>query len=452
VAFDPTFLLLNLYFDERYLFAYLPAQGWLIMAKTSREFQVFAKPAGSVCNLRCHYCYYLKKENIYRNGKPFRMPDDILEQYIVQHIDASDAPVIGFSWHGGEPTVLGLDYFRKIVALQHIHQPVDRQIRNGIQTNGTLLDEEWCRFLAAEGFGVGLSLDGPKELHDLYRVSRNQEPTHDQVMRGYALLQKHRIPFDILCVVHDRNVRHPAEVYRFFKQIGARYLGFLPLVEFQPDGLGVSDRTVPAEAFGDFLCTIFDEWLSQDIGRVKVQIFEEAIGTAFGQDHALCIFRKTCGDIPVIEHNGDVFACDHFVDMEHRLGNIRETSLVELLEGPSQRAFGQAKLDGLPFVCKDCEVLAMCNGGCPKDRFLRTPDGEEGLNYLCAGYKRFFAYCRPFIAELSALWQQHPEEHKLPAPDEVTGIPAKTGRNDPCPCGSGRKYKKCCLGLPDAKF
>jgi len=422
------------------------------MAKASREFQVFAKPAGSVCNLRCRYCYYLKKENLYRNGKPFRMPDDILEQYIVQHIDASDAPVIGFSWHGGEPTVLGLDYFRKIVALQHVYQPVGRQIRNGIQTNGTLLDEEWCCFLAAEGFGVGLSLDGPKELHDLYRVSRNQEPTHDWVMRGYALLQKHRIPFDILCVVHDRNVRHPAEVYRFFRQIGVRYLGFLPLVEFQPDGLGVSDRTVPAEAFGDFLCTIFDEWLSQDIGRIKVQIFEEAIGTAFGQDHALCVFRKTCGDIPVIEHNGDVFACDHFVDMEHRLGNIRETSLVELLEGPSQRTFGQAKLDGLPFVCKDCEVLAMCNGGCPKDRFLWTPDGEGGLNYLCAGYKRFFTYCRPFIAELSALWQQHPEGQKLPAPDKVTGIPAKTGRNDPCPCGSGRKYKKCCLGLPGAKF
>ena len=422
------------------------------MAKASREFQVFAKPAGSVCNLQCRYCYYLKKENLYRKGKPFRMPGDILEQYIVQHINASEAPVVGFAWHGGEPTVLGVDYFRKIVALQRMHQPVGRQIRNGIQTNGTLLDEDWCHFLAAEGFGVGLSLDGPKELHDLYRVSKKQEPTHEQAMRGYALLQKHRIPFDILCVVHDQNVRHPTEVYRFFKQIGTRYLGFLPLVEFQPDGRAVSDRTVPAEAFGDFLCTIFNEWLSQDIGRVKVQIFEEAIGTAFGQDHALCIFRKTCGDIPVIEHNGDVFACDHFVDMEHRLGNIRETSLVEMLDGTSQRAFGQAKLDGLPFVCKNCEVLAMCNGGCPKDRFLRTPDGEGGLNYLCTGYKRFFNYCRPFIAELSALWQQHAEGQKLPVPDEVTRIPPKTGRNDPCPCGSGRKYKRCCLGLPDAKF
>ena len=422
------------------------------MAKVSREFQVFAKPAGSVCNLRCRYCYYLKKEDLYRNGKPFHMPDDILEQYIVQHINASVTPVVGFSWHGGEPTVLGLDYFRKIVALQRMHQPVGRQIRNGIQTNGTLLDEDWCHFLAAEGFGVGLSLDGPKELHDIYRVSKKQEPTHERTMHGYALLQRHRIPFDILCVVHDRNVRHPTEVYRFFKQIGARYLGFLPLVEFQPNGRNVSDRTVPAEAFGDFLCTIFDEWLSQDIGRVKVQIFEEAIGSAFGQDHALCIFRKTCGDIPVIEHNGDVFACDHFVDTEHRLGNIQKTPLVALLEDPAQRAFGQAKLDGLPVFCKNCEVLAMCNGGCPKDRFLRTPNGEGGLNYLCTGYKRFFTHCRPFIAELSALWQQHPEGQKLPAPDEVIRISPRTGRNDPCPCGSGRKYKKCCLGLPDAKF
>ena len=197
------------------------------MAKASREFQVFVKPAGSVCNLGCRYCYYLKKENLYRKGTRFRMPDDILEQYIVQHIDASDSPVIGFSWHGGEPTVLGLDYFRKIVELQHVHKPAGRQIRNGIQTNGTLLNEEWCHFLAAEGFGVGLSLDGPEELHDLYRISKNQEPTHEQVMRGYTLLQKHQIPFDILCVVHDRNVRHPIDVYRFFKEIGARYLGLL---------------------------------------------------------------------------------------------------------------------------------------------------------------------------------------------------------------------------------
>jgi len=248
-------------------------------------------------------------------------------------------------------------------------------------------------------------------------------------------------------VVHARNVRYPIEVYRFFKEIGASYIGFLPLVESQPDRCGVSDRTAPAEAFGDFLCTIFDEWLSEDIGRVKVQIFEEAVATALGQEHALCIFRKTCGDIPVIEHNGDFFSCDHFVDAEHHLGNIKETALVELLESPSQRAFGQAKLDGLPHFCKACEVLTMCNGGCPKDRFLHTPDGEGGLNYLCAGYKRFFAHCRPFVSELAALWErQHLEGQTVPAWGGAPRADAKTGRNDPCPCGSGRKYKKCCMG------
>jgi uncharacterized protein len=421
-------------------------QDWL-MTRASREFQVFAKPAGSICNLQCHYCYYLKKKTLYQEAESSHMPDDILEQYIVQHIDATDAPVIHFSWHGGEPTVLGLDYFRKIAALQHKHRPSGRRIRNGIQTNGTLLDEDWCRFLAAEDFGVGLSLDGPKELHDLYRVNKKQEPTHEQVMRGYELLQKHRVPFDILCVVHNRNVRYPTEVYRFFKQIGARYLGFLPLVELQPDGRCVSDRTVEAGAFGDFLCTIFDEWLSRDIGHVKVQIFEEAIGVAFGQDHGLCIFRKTCGDIPVIEHNGDFFPCDHFVDLAHRFGNIRETSLVDLLESPSQRIFGQAKLDELPLSCTNCEVLAMCNGGCPKDRFLKTPDGSGGLNYLCAAYKRFFTHCRPFVAQLSIIWRnQRTEGQELPAQSEATKAPVKTGRNDPCPCGSGKKYKKCCMG------
>ena len=418
------------------------------MVKASREFQVFAKPVGSICNLDCHYCYYLKKEHLYPDGESFRMPDDILEEYIVQHIDASPDPVISFSWHGGEPTVLGLDYFRKIVALQRKHQPSNRRITNGIQTNGTLLDEDWVRFLAAEGFAVGLSLDGPQEIHDRYRVTKDHKPTYEQTMRGYRLLQQHRIYCDILCVVNAHNVRYPTEVYRFFKQIKAQYVSFLPMVEPQPDAeSGVSRHTVPAEAWGVFLCTIFDEWMSRDIGRVKVQIFEEAARTAFGQEHSLCIFRPICGDIPVIEHNGDFFSCDHFVDAEHCLGNIQETPLAELLESPTQRAFGQAKLDTLPRYCQACEVRAMCNGGCPKNRFLQTPDGETGLNYLCAGYKRFFNHCRPFVAELAAQWRRQPLERQMPRA-QVTGARTHTkmGRNDPCPCGSGKKYKNCCLG------
>jgi len=418
------------------------------MVKASREFQVFAKPVGSICNLDCHYCYYLKKEHLYPRGESFRMPDDILEEYIVQHIDASPDPVISFSWHGGEPTVLGLDYFRKIVALQRKHQPSKRRVTNGIQTNGTLLDEDWCRLLAAKGFAVGLSLDGPQQMHDRYRVTKDQKPTYEQTMRGYKLLQQHRINCDILCVVNAHNVQYPTQVYRFFKQIKAPYVSFLPLVEPQPDAEGgASPRSVSAAAWGDFLCTIFDEWMRQDVGQVKVQIFEEAARTAFGQEHALCIFRKTCGDIPVIEHSGDFFSCDHFVDAEHRLGNIRETPLVELLESPAQRAFGQAKLATLPRYCQACEVRGMCNGGCPKNRFLQTPDGEAGLNYLCAGYKRFFTSCRPFVAELAALWRRHTPERQRP-PVRATGARThpQTGRNDPCPCGSGKKYKQCCLG------
>jgi uncharacterized protein len=417
------------------------------MAKAFRQFQVFAKPIGSICNLDCHYCYYLKKKHLYPEDESFRMPDDVLEEYIVQHIDACPDPVIRFSWHGGEPTALGLDYFCRIAALERKHCPPNQRITNGIQTNGTLLDEDWCRFLAAEGFAVGISLDGPQALHDLHRVTKDQKPTHEQTVRGYKLLQQHQVLTEVLCVVNADNVRYPLQVYRFFKQLEAQYITFLPLVEPQPDAQGgVSSRTVPPEAFATFLCTIFDEWMSQDIGRVKVQIFEEAARTAFGQEHTLCIFRKSCGDVPVIEHNGDFYSCDHFVDAEHRIGNIRETRLVELLESPAQRAFGRAKLDTLPHYCQVCEVRDMCNGGCLKNRFLRAPDGEPGLNHLCAGYKRFFSHCQPFVAAIAALWRRQTLEQQRPQ-TRATGIRTtpKTGRNAPCPCGSGKKYKKCCM-------
>jgi uncharacterized protein len=418
------------------------------MVKASRDFQIFVKPVGSTCNLACEYCYYLEKEHLYPKGDSLRMPEIILEEYIVQHIEASTENVIRFSWHGGEPTILGLDTFRKIVALQHKHQPSNRRIANGMQTNGTLLDEEWCRFLAEENFAVGLSLDGPQELHDRYRVTKRGNPTYEQTMRGYNLLKRHGISTDILCLVNVHNVRYPTQVYRFFKQIKAPYVTFLPLVDPQPEAEdGVSHITVPAEAWGAFLCTIFDEWRSQDIGRIKVQIFEEAARTAFGQEHSLCIFRPTCGDVPVIEHNGDFFSCDHFVDTEYRLGNIIETSLVELLESPEQRAFGQAKLDTLPRYCLECEVRPMCNGECPKNRFIHTLDGETGLNYLCAGYKRFFNHCRPFVEEVAKQWRRQILD-KQTAADQSPGyrVDHKIGRNDPCPCGSGLKYKKCCLG------
>jgi len=401
------------------------------LTRASRKFQIFAKPAGPICNLDCHYCYYLKKEQFYPRDESFCMADDALEQYIVQHIDACSESVIRFSWHGGEPTVLGLDYFRKIVALQHKHKPPNRRIANGMQTNGTLLDDEWCRFLGAESFAVGLSLDGPEEMHDRYRVTKDQKPTHKKTMRSYEVY----------------NAQYPLKVYQFFRSIEAPYVSFLPMVEPRTDTeSGVSPLTVPAEAWGDFLCTVFDEWMSRDIGRIKVQIFEEAARTAFGQEHSLCIFRPICGDIPVVEHDGDFFSCDHFVDAEHRLGNIQETPLVDLLESPAQRAFGQAKLDTLPRYCRDCEVRAMCNGGCPKNRFLKTPDSESGLNYLCAGYKRFFTHCKPFVSEVATQWRRQNLEQGMPVTQAAGARTSRTpGRNDPCPCGSGKKYKICCM-------
>lgn len=341
------------------------------------------------------------------------MPDVILEEYIVQHIEACSEPEIRFSWHGGEPTLLGLDYFSKIISLQRKHQPQGKSILNGMQTNGTLLDENWGRFLADNNFFVGISLDGPKEIHNRYRVDKNQNPTFNRTLRGYEILQKHGVSTDILCVVNNFNAQYPSQVYGYFKEINASYVSFLPMVERNPDtASGVNDLSVTANLWGNFLCTIFDEWVNCDIGLIKIQIFEEAARTAFGQEHSLCIFRPVCGDIPVIEHNGDFYSCDHFVYEDHHLGNIIETHLADLLESPAQRAFGEAKLKNLPRFCRECEVRSMCNGGCPKNRFIDTPDGEPGLNYLCSGYKRFFIHCRPFVNAVAAEWKKQNSNQK----------------------------------------
>jgi uncharacterized protein len=401
----------------------------------SRDFQIFVKPAGAACNLDCQYCYYRNKGSLYPDDDSFRMTESLLEDYIVQHFQAAPGPEVNFSWHGGEPTTLGLSFFQKAVELQLKHKPAGWRVRNGIQTNGVLLDEGWCRFFAGESFRVGLSIDGPAELNDVYRRTHGGGPTHAQTMRAYHLLRKTGIPTDILCVVHNLNARSPLAVYRFFRGIGCRYLGFLPVVEPSTEmATGVSAHTVTAEEYGAFLCRIFDEWIEHDVDRIMVQAFEEAARPALGLEHSMCMFRETCGQIPVIEHNGDFYPCDHFVDHEHRLGNIRDTALNNLLDGEAQQNFGKAKRDTLPLYCRKCEVLDMCNGGCPKYRFIRTPDGEPGLNFLCAGLKRFFLHCREPIAKLAS-------RQKHPAPRYRA---AAAGRNDPCPCGSGKKYKKCC--------
>jgi uncharacterized protein len=405
--------------------------------RASREFQIFVKPAGAVCNLDCRYCYYRDKSALYPDSGTLQMSEDLLEKYIRQHIEAAAGPEVGFSWHGGEPTTRGLSFFHKAVQLQRKHKPVGWSVRNGIQTNGVLLDENWCRFLSSESFSVGLSLDGPAELHDPYRVTRGGEPTHRQTMRAYDLLRQWKIHTDILCVVHDLNVRSPLTVYRFFREIGCRYLGLLPAVERSTETeTGVSPHTPSSEDYGTFLCKIFDEWIGRDVGRMSIQTFEEASRPLMGRDHSLCVFRETCGQIPVLEHNGDFFPCDHFVDCEHRLGNILETPLSQLVDSDRQRQFGEAKRDLLPRYCRECEVLAMCNGGCPKYRFIRTPDGEPGLNYLCKGLKHFFLHSRTPLQSLIARQKNAAPAFRL--------APTKAGRNALCPCGSGRKYKKCC--------
>ena len=374
------------------------------MTPASRDFQVFAKPIGAACNLACDYCYYSSKENLYPKSTTGVMPDDLLEQYIRRHIQASPSDLIRFAWHGGEPSLLGADFFTKALEYQKRYRPKNRKIVNGIQTNGVLVDDKWAAFFRRNGFSVGISLDGPEEFHDSHRRDKSGAPTHERVLRGFRLLKEHDVQTDVLCVVNSQNVRFPEKIYRYFKRIGASRISFLPLVEPNPGGPeAVTPDSVLARAFGEFLCIIFDEWKRHDVGRVKIEIFEEAARIAFGLEPSVCVFRKTCGDVPVVERNGDVYSCDHFVRPEYLLGNIRGTGLAGLLDSPAQVSFGRAKQDSLPDACRQCEVLASCNGGCVKDRFVTGPDGERGLNYLCPAYKMFFFTLSTFCQRTGGL-------------------------------------------------
>jgi len=370
------------------------------------DFQVFVKPVGAACNLGCQYCYYLEKQQLYPEKQGSRMPDDLLEEYIVQHISASSGPELFFSWHGGEPTLAGLQFFKKAVDFQKEYLPENWTVINGLQTNGTLLSHEWSSFLKQEHFVVGISMDGPENIHSIFRFRKDRQACFDEVVQGYRLLKQYGIPCEILCVVSAANVGYPLDIYRYFKSLKVEFITFLPLVEKETSqGQQVSERTVNAKAFGEFLCAIFDEWKTSDIGTLKIQLFEEVLRTAFGLDHTLCVFKRTCGGVPVVEYNGDFYSCDHFVNEEYLLGNIRKTSLKQLLESPEQKAFGHAKLTSLPDVCLNCDVREMCNGACPKDRFIETPSGEQGLNYLCEGYKQFFNHCKPFVEQVAQVWQ-----------------------------------------------
>jgi len=370
----------------------------------SREFQVFAKPVGALCNLRCKYCYYLEKRSLYRGEESLTMNDEILEKYIIQHIEATTDETIFFSWHGGEPLMAGIDFFRKAVAIQKKHKPAGRTILNGVQTNGTLIDWNWASFLSEEKFVAGISIDGPGDLHNRFRVTPGGEPSLSRVLKGYDILQRSRIRSEILCVVNSYNVRFPLVVYNFFRELGAKYITFLPLVEKRHGTKsGVSRASVPPVEFGRFLISVFDEWVERDIGEIKIQIFEEAARTAFNQEHTLCIFKENCGGVPVVELNGDFYSCDHFVNRGNLLGNITQGSVAGFLDSERQKAFGLAKSRTLPRYCIECEVKSMCNGECPKNRFITSPDGEPGLNYLCNGYKAFFNHCRPFVDAISAV-------------------------------------------------
>lgn len=365
------------------------------------QFQLLAKPTGSACNLDCSYCFYLSKEQLYP-GSAFRMTDEVLERYVRQLFEAHDGAEVEVAWQGGEPTLMGLPFFERAVALAARLRKPGQTVRHSIQTNGTLLDDAWCAFLKRHAFLVGLSIDGPRAEHDRYRVKKDGRGSFDSAVRAWRLLRRHGVDVNVLCAVHAANVERPREVYRFFRdELRAEFLQFIPIVERNGNAT-VTPRTVDPERFGRFLIAVFDEWLRRDIGKVFVQTFDAVLGNWLGAP-SLCIFSQDCSAHPVLEHNGDLYSCDHFVDPEHRLGNIVESDMGGMISSDRQRAFGASKLATLPRSCRECEVLFACQGECPRNRFARGADGEEGMNYLCAGYKAFFAHvARPMgiMAEL----------------------------------------------------
>ncbi|HVX86949.1 MAG TPA: anaerobic sulfatase maturase [Phycisphaerae bacterium] len=442
-----------------------------------RPFHVLTKPIGPICNLDCSYCFYLEKEAMYAGEKKWRMSEEVLERYVREYIAGQPGDGGGevrFAWQGGEPTLLGVDFFRRVVEVQKKFGE-GRKISNALQTNGTLLDDEWCAFLTEQEFLVGLSVDGPRELHDRYRVDKKGAGTFEAVMRGLRFLQKHGTAFNTLTVVNRGNGSHPLEVYRFLKSIGSGFLQFIPLVEREApvmlkvrgfdfaappvagagetDGIGVTPWSVTAAQYGAFLCAIFDEWVRKDVGRTFVQLFDTALGNWMGLGSALCVFAEKCGRAVAIEHNGDVYSCDHYVYPEYKLGNVMDGAvgaLATMIESARQVKFGADKSETLPRYCRECTVRFACNGECPKHRFIRTPDGEAGLNYLCGAYKKFFTLIDPYMRVMADLARRGEapaaimgmlREEEAARAALGTGV---AGRNDACPCGSGRKYKKCC--------
>jgi uncharacterized protein len=416
-------------------------------------FHVMIKPGGAICNLDCAYCYFLSKELLYP-GSRFRMAYELLETYTAQYIAAQRVPEVTFAWQGGEPTLLGLEFYRHAFALQRKYRRPGMRVHNTFQTNGVLLDDAWCALFKEHEVLIGLSLDGPERLHDAYRVDKGGKGTFKQVMRGLAYLKKHGVAFNVLTTVHAANAPYPEEVYTFLRdEVGAQFLQFIPIVECDGmggarGGQGVTARSVTAEGYGRFMTRIFDLWVRRDVGRIFVQLFDVALAAWLGLEPSLCVFARTCGGALALEHNGDLYSCDHFVEPAHKLGNLQELPLASMVGSEQQRAFGAAKADTLPGYCRRCEVRFVCNGGCPKDRLLTTPDGEPGLNYLCAGYRAFFNHIAPAMrlmaAELRAGRAPANIMGHFARQDALKQQAARTPRNTPCPCGSGRKTKHCC--------
>jgi uncharacterized protein len=418
-----------------------------------RAFHIMAKPTGSACNLHCDYCFFLNKEKLYP-GSNFRMSPEVHEAYIKQLFEAHQVPQVTVAWQGGEPTLMGLDFYRRSVELQKKYQKPGTQIENTFQTNGLLLNDEWCRFFHENKFLIGLSLDGPKELHDTYRKDKGGRGTFERVEPAARLLQKHKVEFNVLCTVNSKNADHPLEVYRYFRDtLDAQYIQLIPIVErdnesgFQ-EGNKVTDRSVRPDQWAHFLIAIFDEWVKRDVGRTFVLNFDGALAGWLGRAGTVCIFGPTCGQGMALEHNGDLYSCDHFVEPNYYLGNILKTPMIELVASEKQLKFGQDKKKTLPRYCRECEVLHICNGECPKNRLIETPDGEPGLNYLCEGFKAFFKHAdRPMQIMADLIRRGKLAEGVMEVMEnEVKGgerASMKPGRNDPCFCGSGLKFKKC---------
>jgi len=414
---------------------------------------VLAKPTGAQCNLECDYCFFLKKDQLYP-GSNFRMSDEMMETYIRQIIEGHQVPEVTIAWQGGEPTLMGLDFFKRTVDVQKKYINTGTSIENTLQTNGVLIDDEWCEFFHKNNFLIGLSLDGPRHLHDAYRHDKGGKSDFNKVVRAARLFQKHDVEFNILCTVNATNSRFPLEVYRFFRdELEAHYLQFIPIVERDnesgnQEGTQVTDRTVDPELYGRFLIEIFEEWVRRDVGITFVQFFDGVLASYVRGRSTLCVLTPICGEAVALEHNGDLYSCDHFVEPGYLLGNISQVSLPDLVASDAQRSFGREKSNTLPSYCQSCKYLFTCFGECPKNRVRTTPDGEPGLNWLCVGLKAFFAHTeRPMqiMADLLRRGQTADGIMKILAQKEGRASPKeeKIGRNDPCPCGSGSKYKHC---------